>query len=254
MASSAISAAAASNWSGSGPTSFCCQSSRRNRPGDQPAARRPAPRRSRRQAPRSVSDAVERACRARPRSGARRRARTLYLVGGAARAIARLHMEHTHYPLHIVHQYTIPRREAEAFFEIVGRQSRKSLERITTISRKRLEVVPIAALILRKLIAADTDRNAWFSRRSDCARAMLTGLSRRVASDARSADRRLCRRSPAATAALTSTATDCSNGRRHCSPTYPNKRGDFIGPLAGSVTSRGASIPTIAPSWPLPAA
>src|SRR5262249_59508416 len=25
----------------------------------------------------------------------------LYLVGGASRAIARLHMEHTHYPLHI---------------------------------------------------------------------------------------------------------------------------------------------------------
>jgi exopolyphosphatase / guanosine-5'-triphosphate,3'-diphosphate pyrophosphatase len=89
--------------------------------------------------------------------------KNLYLVGGAARAIARLHMEHTHYPLHIVHQYTIARREAEAFFDIIGRLSRKSLERITTISRKRLEVVPLAALILRKLIAAARPENVIFS-------------------------------------------------------------------------------------------
>src|SRR5215831_14563506 len=72
--------------------------------------------------------------------------KNLYLVGGASRAIARLDMEHTHFPLHIIHQYTIGRREAEAFFDIIGRQSRKSLERITTIARKRLELVPSAAL------------------------------------------------------------------------------------------------------------
>src|SRR5437667_8883449 len=89
--------------------------------------------------------------------------KSLYLVGGAARAIARLHMEHVRYPLHIVHQYTIARREAEAFFDLIGRLSRKSLERITTISRKRLEGVPLAALILRKLIAAARPQNVIFS-------------------------------------------------------------------------------------------
>jgi exopolyphosphatase / guanosine-5'-triphosphate,3'-diphosphate pyrophosphatase len=110
----------------------------------------------------AVSEAAERALgaatvlRAAP-------GKNLYLVGGAARAIARLHMEHTHYPLRIVHQYTIGRREAEAFFEIIGRLSRKSLERITTIGRKRLEVVPLAALILRKLIAVAQPQNVVFS-------------------------------------------------------------------------------------------
>jgi len=88
---------------------------------------------------------------------------SLYLVGGAARAIARLHMEHTHYPLHIIHHYTIARSEAEALFDIIGRLSRKSLERITTISRKRLEVVPLAALILRRLIAAIAPQRVVFS-------------------------------------------------------------------------------------------
>jgi exopolyphosphatase/guanosine-5'-triphosphate,3'-diphosphate pyrophosphatase len=87
----------------------------------------------------------------------------LYLVGGAARAIARLHMEHTRYPLHIIHRYTMSRREAEGFFEIIARQSRKSLERIATISRKRLEVVPLAAFVLRKLIAAAAPRQVVFS-------------------------------------------------------------------------------------------
>lgn len=112
--------------------------------------------------PRAVSDAVERALAAAPvaRSAANQ---TLYLVGGAARAIARLHMEHTHYPLHIVHHYTLRRTEAEAFFEIIGRLSRKSLERITTISKRRLELVPLAALVLRRLIAVAGPRQVTFS-------------------------------------------------------------------------------------------
>ena len=49
------------------------------------------------------------------------------------------------------------------FFDIIGRQSRKSLERITTIARKRLELVPSAALILRKLIAIAAPQRVIFS-------------------------------------------------------------------------------------------
>src|SRR5437764_1502811 len=79
--------------------------------------------------------------------------KALYLVGGAWRAIARLHIEQTHYPLHIIHQYTIARRPAEAFLDVIAAQSRRSLERITGIGRRRLEVVPMAATILRRLIA-----------------------------------------------------------------------------------------------------
>ncbi len=111
---------------------------------------------------RAVSEAVERALAAAPvaRAGA---GQSLYLVGGASRAIARLHMEHTHYPLHIVHHYTIARAEADAFFDIIGRLSRRSLERIPTISRKRLEMVPLAALILRKLVAVTGPQRVIFS-------------------------------------------------------------------------------------------
>jgi exopolyphosphatase / guanosine-5'-triphosphate,3'-diphosphate pyrophosphatase len=111
---------------------------------------------------RAVSDTVEHALRgvAALRAAAGRR---LYLVGGAARAIARLHMEHARYPLHVIHQYTILRGEAEAFLDIIARQSKKSLDRITTVSRRRLETAPLAALILRKVIAVAAPRQIVFS-------------------------------------------------------------------------------------------
>jgi exopolyphosphatase/guanosine-5'-triphosphate,3'-diphosphate pyrophosphatase len=109
-----------------------------------------------------LSEAIERTLAGVPvlRAAAGRK---LYLVGGAARAIARLHMEHTQYPLHIIHRYTISRREAEGFLDIIGRQSRKSLERITTVSRRRLDVVPLAALVLRKLITFAGPQSVVFS-------------------------------------------------------------------------------------------
>ncbi|HEX3953295.1 MAG TPA: Ppx/GppA family phosphatase [Stellaceae bacterium] len=89
--------------------------------------------------------------------------KSLYLVGGAWRAIARLHMEQSRYPLHIIHEYTIARRAAEGFLDIIAGQSRRSLERITTISRKRLDVVPLAATILRRLLAAGRPERIVFS-------------------------------------------------------------------------------------------
>ena len=89
--------------------------------------------------------------------------KSLYLVGGAWRALARLHMEQTQYPLHIIHEYAMPRQAAERFLDIVAGQSRRSLERITSISRKRLELLPVAALILRRLIAAGKPSRIVFS-------------------------------------------------------------------------------------------
>src|SRR5207237_130041 len=79
------------------------------------------------------------------------------------RAIARLHIEQTRYPLHIIHQYKIARRPAEAFLELIAAQSRRSLERVTGMSRRRLEVVPLAATILRRLIAAGRPDRLVFS-------------------------------------------------------------------------------------------
>ncbi len=89
--------------------------------------------------------------------------KTLFLVGGAWRAIARLHMEQTRYPLHIIHQYTVTRRLAEDFLEVLAPMSRRSLERIATINRKRLELVPLAATILYRLLQVAAPSQIMFS-------------------------------------------------------------------------------------------
>lgn len=92
-----------------------------------------------------------------------RRRATFYAVGGAWRALARIHMEQTRYPIHVIQSYTLSRRDAEDFLGLVARLSRKSLEQITAISRKRLDVVPVAAEILRRILAVMEPKRIVFS-------------------------------------------------------------------------------------------
>jgi len=88
---------------------------------------------------------------------------TFYAVGGAWRALARIHMEQTRYPLHVIQQYTLSRREAEDFLDLIARLSKKSLEKISTVSRKRLDVVPIAARVLHRLLRRIAPKQLVFS-------------------------------------------------------------------------------------------
>jgi exopolyphosphatase / guanosine-5'-triphosphate,3'-diphosphate pyrophosphatase len=86
-----------------------------------------------------------------------------YAVGGAWRALARIHMEQTRYPLHIIQHYTVPRGEADDFLDVIARLSKKSLEKMTTVSRKRLDVVPIAARVLQRLLRRVSPKSLVFS-------------------------------------------------------------------------------------------
>lgn len=78
--------------------------------------------------------------------------RTLNAVGGAWRNLALLQMRISDYPLEIVHQYEIGRREALEATRFISQQSRGSLERIPGISKRRLENLPHAAGVLEGLI------------------------------------------------------------------------------------------------------
>ena len=91
------------------------------------------------------------------------RGRKFYAVGGTWRALARIHMEQTGYPLHIIQNYSIGRQEAESFTDLIGRQSRRSLDKVAGISRKRLETVPLAAYVLHRLIKAIQPERVVFS-------------------------------------------------------------------------------------------
>jgi exopolyphosphatase/guanosine-5'-triphosphate,3'-diphosphate pyrophosphatase len=78
--------------------------------------------------------------------------RNFYAVGGAWRALARLHMAHTDYPLHVIHHYAIRRQKAEEFLDLVAGLSRESLERLTDAPRRRLETLPLAATVLGRIL------------------------------------------------------------------------------------------------------
>jgi exopolyphosphatase/guanosine-5'-triphosphate,3'-diphosphate pyrophosphatase len=80
------------------------------------------------------------------------RASTFHAVGGAWRNLGLLQMRLSGYPLHVIHQYALSAPEALDVARLVGRQSRGSLERIRGVSKKRLETLPHAALLLEALI------------------------------------------------------------------------------------------------------
>ncbi len=89
--------------------------------------------------------------------------RDLYLVGGAWRALARIHMEQTGYPLAIVHHYTVGRDEARDLCGVIGAASRRTLERMPGVSRRRVDDMPFAAVVLRRLLRATAARRVVFS-------------------------------------------------------------------------------------------
>ena len=77
---------------------------------------------------------------------------TFYAVGGAWRALARIHMEQAHYPLHVIHQYSINALEALSFLQFVGNLSRATLRGVQGLNRQRIDSVPYAARLLERLI------------------------------------------------------------------------------------------------------
>jgi exopolyphosphatase/guanosine-5'-triphosphate,3'-diphosphate pyrophosphatase len=78
--------------------------------------------------------------------------RNFYCVGGAWRALAKIHMNQVKHPLEIIHHYTVDGAEMTNFAGLISRQSRSSLERMVRISRKRLEALPYAALALERTL------------------------------------------------------------------------------------------------------
>ena len=89
--------------------------------------------------------------------------RDLYLVGGAWRALARIHMAQTGYPLQMVHHYTIGREEARDLTGVIAGAGRRALERMPGLSRRRIDDLPFAAVALRRVLRATGVRRVVFS-------------------------------------------------------------------------------------------
>jgi exopolyphosphatase / guanosine-5'-triphosphate,3'-diphosphate pyrophosphatase len=99
----------------------------------------------------------------------------LYLVGGAWRALARIHMARTNYPLNMVHHYVIEHEQARELTSMISTAPRKVLERLPGAPRRRIDDLPFAAVTLRRLLritgvrrvvfSASGLREGWFMRR-----------------------------------------------------------------------------------------
>ncbi len=80
----------------------------------------------------------------------RGRGRPFYAIGGTWRAVARLHMLETDYPLSIVHHYTMTSKQIDALGEAVITRP-QSLKGFAKLSSVRQEMVPHGLLALRRL-------------------------------------------------------------------------------------------------------
>lgn len=89
--------------------------------------------------------------------------RQFYLVGGAWRNIARLHMDHVRYPLHVIHNYRINAKDALELADIVSRQSSGALIRVPGVSKRRVDTLPYAAMLLHRIMVAGKPSELVFS-------------------------------------------------------------------------------------------
>ena len=78
--------------------------------------------------------------------------RTFYAIGGTWRSLARLHMWQTGYPLHVMHGYVIPAREALDFSGLVHRVNAETLSQIEVVTDARRPLLAYAALVLEYLV------------------------------------------------------------------------------------------------------
>jgi exopolyphosphatase/guanosine-5'-triphosphate,3'-diphosphate pyrophosphatase len=87
----------------------------------------------------------------------------LFLVGGAWRALARVMMARSDYPLHIIHGYGLKAGAAAALASYVIRAKPSALARLPDVPRQRVDSLPYAALVLSRLLAVARPNEVCFS-------------------------------------------------------------------------------------------
>src|SRR5271169_2037699 len=89
--------------------------------------------------------------------------RSFYAVGGTWRALARLHMWQTGYPLHVMHGYAIAADEAIEFARLLHRVDVETLSKIEVVASARRPLLSYAALVLEHILRIGRPRQVVFS-------------------------------------------------------------------------------------------
>lgn len=78
--------------------------------------------------------------------------RTFYAVGGTWRNLARIHMAQSHYPLHVLHHYSMSHQQATGIAELVSGLTPTSLKDVKDMSKSRVDTMPFGAMVLERLL------------------------------------------------------------------------------------------------------
>ena len=76
----------------------------------------------------------------------------LFLVGGSWRAIARIDMERRGYPLHVLHEYRMSKKQVRNTLKFIANSDQEELRIACGLSTSRMALVPLAAEVLKRLI------------------------------------------------------------------------------------------------------
>lgn len=79
--------------------------------------------------------------------------RDFYAVGGTWRAIVKLHMTATSYPINVMHHYKVPADEMAALCDAIIEDGLDALPHAASVSKGRKLLVPWGAAVLREIIA-----------------------------------------------------------------------------------------------------
>ena len=78
--------------------------------------------------------------------------RSFYAVGGTWRNLARIHLAHAGYPLHVLHQYVMTRAQARSIAELVSGMSSSAIKDVKDVSKSRSNTMPFGSMVLERLI------------------------------------------------------------------------------------------------------
>lgn len=92
------------------------------------------------------------------------RNRTFYAIGGTWRALAKMHMAQSDYPLNVMHEYDLNTGEAISYAEKIRKAKRLTdFDGSSLISKQRREVLPFGAVLMERLLVKMKPRIVQFS-------------------------------------------------------------------------------------------
>lgn len=89
--------------------------------------------------------------------------RQFYAVGGGFRALAKIHINRTGYPLNILHQYDVPAQAFQETTKLIGSLSPARLRSMPLVPQDRADTLAFTAIVMDRIIAVGKPKRVLFS-------------------------------------------------------------------------------------------